>query len=237
MNDEVYISFPCPHCGNTVDYIESYAETLQPCPYCTEDLIVPARTGEEGGKLPLPIETTRLTMRRLELDDLSDAVEILTEPDTFRHEEQDAWSEDGVKRWLEEEVKSRLSDQKGRLALGIIRLDNHKLIGLLWLSYSKPNRQEVAVVIQINTSQMRKGFGSEALQSALSFCFNDVRLHRVTAVCATNDLASIRLLTKVGMRKEAECVKDRFIDGEWANSSWYAVLEEEFFGEARPTQT
>ena len=230
MNEEVYISFPCPHCGSIVDYVEDYAETLQPCPYCTEDLIVPARTGEEGGKLGLPIETPRLILRRLELEDFSDAVEILTDPETFHYEERDAWSEDGVKRWLEEEVKSRLSDEKGKLVLAVIQQDDHKLIGLLWLSFSKPNRQEVEVLLQINTSRRRQGFGSEALQAALSFCFEDVRLHRVTSVCATRDIASMRLLAKSGMRREAECVKDRFIDGEWTNSSWHAMLEEEFFG-------
>ena len=43
MNEEIYINFVCPKCGNSVAYLEQYAGTAQVCPYCSDDIIVPTR--------------------------------------------------------------------------------------------------------------------------------------------------------------------------------------------------
>ena len=40
-----------------------------------------------------------------------------------------------------------------------------------------------------------------------------------------------RLLENVGMRREAEFVKNqRTIEGDWVDTVWYAALEEEYLG-------
>ena len=55
MNEESYITFACPKCGNSVEYLEDYAGTAQPCPYCGEDIVVASADGTEGHGLPLPL--------------------------------------------------------------------------------------------------------------------------------------------------------------------------------------
>ena len=47
-----------------------------------------------------------------------------------------------------------------------------------------------------------------------------------------------RLLEKLGLRREGEFVKNRWVHGEWTNSIWYAALEEEYLAaENTPPQT
>jgi len=62
----------------------------------------------------------------------------------------------------------------------------------------------------------------------LDFCFNGIKLHRVTASCDSRNVAACRLLEKAGMRREGEFLKDHFADGEWFNTFSYAVLSEEY---------
>lgn len=227
MDEQTYITFSCPKCGNSVEYMEEYAGSAQPCPFCGEDVIVPRGGDQTSSALPLPIETPRLLVRRLQLEDLSDALEILSDMETFRYEERPPMDETEVKPWLERVVKEKLSDTSGQLSLGIVLRDGQKLIGLAWVRYVDSHRQQASLGIQMNTAFKRQGLGFEAFQGLLSFCLRDIGLHRVVATCDSRNAAAVGLFTKLRMRNEAECLRDRFIDGEWADSLWFAMTEDE----------
>lgn len=227
MDEQTYITFSCPKCGNSVEYLEDYAGSAQPCPYCGEDVIVPRSADQKTFALPLPIETPRLALRKLQLEDLSDVLEILSDPETFRYEERPPMDEAEVKPWLERVAKEKLSDTSGQLTLGVVLRDNHKLIGLVWVQYADSNRQQATLGIQLNNGFKRQGLGFEAFQATLSFCLRDIGLHRVTANCDSRNAPAVGLFTKLHMRNEAECLRDRFIDGEWVDSLWFAMTEDE----------
>jgi RimJ/RimL family protein N-acetyltransferase len=227
VDEQTYITFSCPKCGNSVEYLEDYAGSAQPCPFCGEDVIVPRSGNQASSALPLPIETPRLVLRKLQLEDLPDVLEILSDPETFQYEERPPMEETEVKPWLERVVKEKLSDTSGALTLGVVLRDGQKLIGLLWVKYADSNRQQASLGIQLNNGFKRQGLGFEAFQATLSFCLQDIGLHRVTATCDSRNEAAVRLFTKLRMRNEAECLRDRFIDGEWADSLWFAMTEDE----------
>jgi [ribosomal protein S5]-alanine N-acetyltransferase len=168
-----------------------------------------------------------LVLRKLQLEDLPDVLEILSDPETFRYEERPPMDETEVKPWLERVVKEKLSDTSGVLTLGVVLRDGQKLIGLVWVKYADSNRQQASLGIQINHGFKRQGLGFEAFQAVLSFCLQDIGLHRVTVSCDSRNAAAVRLFTKLGMRNEAECLRDRFIEGEWVDSLWFAMTEEE----------
>ena len=62
----------------------------------------------------------------------------------------------------------------------------------------------------------------------MNFCFSELKLHRVEAGCATANIASIKVLKKCGMIKEAQRRKLLPIRGEWFDNFEYAILEEDF---------
>ena len=227
MSEETFIAFPCPKCGNSVEYSEDCAGSAQPCPYCSEDILVPKGDNQPGAALPLPIETPQLILRKLQPEDSSDVLEIMSDPETFRYEERPPMDEGEVKRWLERAVKEKLSDASAGLSLGIVHRQEQKLVGVFWLQCHGSNRQQAVIGIQINSGYWRRGLGYEALRAALSFCLRDIGLHRVTVSCDSRNAAAVRLFTKLGMRNEAECLRDRFIEGEWADSLWFAMLDQE----------
>ncbi|HTS19363.1 MAG TPA: GNAT family N-acetyltransferase [Verrucomicrobiae bacterium] len=227
MSEDSFIAFTCPKCGNAVEYSEDCAGSAQPCPYCGEDVLVPRGDNAEGSALPLPIETPRLSLRKLQPEDLPDALEILSDPETFQYEERPPMDEDEAKRWLERVVKEKLSDISGQLTLGIALHDGGKLIGLAWIRYTDSNRQQASVGIQIHGGFKRRGFGFEGFRAVLAFCLRDIGLHRVITSCDSRNAGAVRLFGKLGMRNEAECLRDRFVDGEWADTRWFAMLDQE----------
>jgi len=227
LDEEIYINFVCPKCGNAVAYLDQYAGTAQVCPYCNDDIIVPSGGEQEGYALPLPIKTQRLLLRKLELTDLPDILEILTDEEVFRYDERPPMEEDEVKTWLEQTLKERLSDPRGVLTLGLELQGVKKIIGLLSFRYRDRDRQQARLNITVASGHQRQGLAFEALQAALGFGFRDIGLHRVVTMCDSRDAAGIRLFTKSGMRKEGESLRDRYFDDEWADSVWFAMLSEE----------
>jgi ribosomal-protein-alanine N-acetyltransferase len=62
----------------------------------------------------------------------------------------------------------------------------------------------------------------------LEFGFIDLKLHRIEAGCAVENIASTKTLEKVGFVREGMKRKKLPIRGEWKDNYVYGILEEEF---------
>ncbi len=55
-----------------------------------------------------------------------------------------------------------------------------------------------------------------------------LKKHRVTASVDPNNGSSIRLLEKLGFRKEAHFIKSFYMNDQWYDDCIYSILEEEW---------
>jgi RimJ/RimL family protein N-acetyltransferase len=55
-----------------------------------------------------------------------------------------------------------------------------------------------------------------------------LKLHRLSATADPRNLASVKLLERLGFRKEAHFVKSLWFKGEWADDVVYGLLREEW---------
>jgi ribosomal-protein-alanine N-acetyltransferase len=74
-----------------------------------------------------------------------------------------------------------------------------------------------------------KGYITEAASMVLDFGFRKLLLHRIEAGVAIDNVASIKVLEKIGMHNEGIRRKILPIRGEWKDNFHYALLEEDFF--------
>jgi RimJ/RimL family protein N-acetyltransferase len=58
--------------------------------------------------------------------------------------------------------------------------------------------------------------------------FDALRLHRVVGRVEPRNVASSRVLEKLGMRREAHLVENEWIKGEWQSELVYAMLDREW---------
>ncbi|MEO6868993.1 MAG: GNAT family protein [Ginsengibacter sp.] len=108
-------------------------------------------------------------------------------------------------------------------------IDTKEFIGLIALNIGKPNYKTAELWYKIHPDHWRKGYATEAMYYTLHFAFNDLQLHRIEAGCAVENIASIKILDKVGMIREGLKRKILPIRGEWKDNYFYAILEEDFF--------
>ncbi len=226
ISEENFIDFRCPYCEETISFPGDNAGHPQACPQCRETVIVPDDGSGEGRKLPFPMTTERLVLRRFAPEDWQDLLAVLSDEEIYRHMEGRPLEEDHVLHWLEQERRVRLTTPDQPFHLGIQLKENDRLAGFVTLSLSEPFQASLGIVL--NRSFQRQGFALEALRAVLGFCFEGVHLHRVSAQCHSQHEAACKLCEKAGMRREGEFVKGRLFDGQWINIASYAALDEEF---------
>ena len=73
------------------------------------------------------------------------------------------------------------------------------------------------------------GYATEAVRALLAICFDGLGLRRVTANCFADNVASWRLMERLGMRRELYAVRDSLHrSGKWLDGVGYALLAEEW---------
>src|SRR5262245_51154993 len=226
--DENFIDCKCPDCGEPVSFPESSAGRLEKCPNCTEDLVVPDDGSELAGKIPLPIATPRLVLRRLASADWKDLLDFLSDEELFQYVENYPMDEKQVLEWLDADQHVKLTTPNTTFCLAIELLSQRAVMGIVYLRFKEDARSQMDVRIYVRRKCHRQGFATEALNAILNFCFAGIGLHRVSAWCDSRNSGACRLAEKAGMRREGELMKDRYLNGEWINTVLYALLNEEY---------
>lgn len=78
-----------------------------------------------------------------------------------------------------------------------------------------------------------RGYATEAVEGLIRVCFERLGLRRVTANCFADNVASQRLMERVGMRRELHTKQESLHrSGRWLDGLGYALLAEEWRGRA-----
>jgi len=111
--------------------------------------------------------------------------------------------------------------------LGIRTREDNRLIGDLGIHFLSDSDQ-AEIGFTLAPSQQKKGYALEAARPVLCALFSEWNKHRVIASVDPRNEASIRLLLKLGMRKEAHFRKSFRLEDGWGDDCIYAILEEEW---------
>lgn len=226
--EEDFIDFRCPQCGDAVSFPLVDVGFVRECPNCLGDVVVPEAGNELGRMLPLPIITNRLQLRRFAASDWKHLLELASQEDTYV-DGMPGGSEEAVLHWLESDSHIRLLTPGQIFHLAIVLQEGGQLVGYMGLWFTDAEHRQGRFNLSLRPEHRRKGLALEATDALLGFCFEGIRLHRVSARCDSADTVACRLLESVGMRREGEFLKDQLLaDGGWANSVWYAALDEEY---------
>ena len=127
---------------------------------------------------------------------------------------------------------SEIIDQPGTwFQLAIIRKDTGELIGDVGIHFLESDSLQVELGCTLNFNQHGNGFATEALTETLNFLFQKLNKHRVIASIDPRNEKSIKLVERLGLRKEAHFRKSLWINNEWVDDLIYAIPKEEWFEE------
>ncbi len=128
-----------------------------------------------------------------------------------------------VKAWL-----NLCEEQPRKKYVFNIDIEEKKFIGLIGINIGKPGYSSAEIWFKIHSEYWNKGYATESLKTVLKYCFDELKLHRVSAGCAVENTASKKVLEKAGMIKEGQCRKILPIRGKWHDNFEFAILEADF---------
>jgi RimJ/RimL family protein N-acetyltransferase len=175
------------------------------------------------------LTTNRLQLRIITPDDLGDIHQLHSLPETDRYNtlgipENKAVTEAIVQQWLDQQQ----TEPNQHFTWRIADKATQQFIGLIALHLGEERFKLGEVWYKLLPSFWGQGLATEALRAILKFSFEELHLHRIEAGCATENLASARVLEKVGMRREGSKRKVLPIRGQWVDNYEYAILEDEW---------
>lgn len=178
--------------------------------------------------LDLRIETPRLLLRPLTLDDAADMFDYASDPEITRYVTWNAHrtiadSESMIRTYAFENYKNREP-----APLGIILKETKKLVGTVDLMAVSPRWRVEELGYTIGRAYWNRGYMSEAAQAMIHHGFKERGLVRIQARLITFNLPSMRVLEKCGMLREGTlrkaCIKnDRSYD-----LYMYSILRDEW---------
>ena len=150
------------------------------------------------------LETGRLTLRRLALDDLDSLYALYTDPEIVR------FIPDASRTYEEtrKELEWHMHGWPERPELGLwatIHKETGAFIGRCGLlPWTIDGQAEVEVAYLISRAYQGQGLATEAAEAILDYGFEALGLSRLVCLIDAENLASIRVAEKIGMAFEKE---------------------------------
>jgi RimJ/RimL family protein N-acetyltransferase len=180
-----------------------------------------------GGGL---IRGTRVSLRQLRRSDAPGLDKVLRDGKATRWLPPRVRRESGrefVDRVLREQRQSR------GLCFAIVPNGSSEAVGQIRLFDWSPLQRHAEVGYWIRRSCWGRGFGTEALRLICREGFRRWHLHRIVANVVAPNVASARLLEKVGFRHEGTSRSAARIAHTWVNELDYALLRADFHDNSR----
>jgi RimJ/RimL family protein N-acetyltransferase len=94
-----------------------------------------------------------------------------------------------------------------------------------------PPRTEANLGYIFDPAYAGHGYATEAVTAMVAYAFEQLGVRRITAGCYADNLASVRILEKIGMRREQHGIGDSWHDERgWIDGYTYGLLAEEWRG-------
>jgi len=107
----------------------------------------------------------------------------------------------------------------------IFRASDHALLGGVTLSNVRRGvAQSANLGYWIGVQHARQGYMSAAVAALVPFAHGQLRLRRIEAACLPENAVSVRLLEKLGFRREGYARQYLCIAGKWQDHLLYARL-------------
>lgn len=177
------------------------------------------------------LESDRLLLRKLRLDDAEDMFEWASDDVVTQFL---SWpthkTADDSRRYIQTVLDGyRCNEFAG---WGIVLKPSNKVVGSLTMRHWQKEHLQTEIGYVMNPRFQGRGIMTEAMRMFLAFGFETLLLNRIEARCFTGNLSSERVMQKVGMVLEGTLRQHQFIKGAFHDFRVYALLREEYF-EAR----
>jgi RimJ/RimL family protein N-acetyltransferase len=179
-----------------------------------------------------PLRTERLLVRTMSAQDVDDIHAYQSLPEVCRFLPFRPRTRDEVVEKVAKFSRALLLDRDGDFwQLAIERAgDPGRVIGDLYFTIKSAASATCEIGWTLHPDFTGSGYMTEAATALLSIAFDEIGLHRASAMLDARNDSSAALCERLGMRREAHFREDLWFKGEWSDTAIYSILDREWAG-------
>lgn len=171
------------------------------------------------------LTTSRLLIKPFTPSDAAAVFAYRNDPEVAKYQSFHPANADETKAFILSEGRI-FNTEDSWFQLGIFHQEN--VIGDIGIHFIGPMNSQCEIGYTLARNEQRKGYAQEAVTAVMDYLFGALKKHRITASLDPRNTASIRLLERVGFRREGCFLKSYYNNGVWEDDLVYGILEEEW---------
>ena len=176
----------------------------------------------------IELESERLIYRKFNHDDLPIVFDMLKDPESMKYR-REPQNEAESRDFIQYAIFDAEADICKHFKYAAVRKEDNAFIGWALLLHV-PNDPGIGWTVHKN--YWGQGYGTEMGRTMLQLGFDKLNLRRIISGCYTLNIASYKIMERIGMRREAHFIKstqgNSTLNHEWCDEFQYAILQEEW---------
>jgi [ribosomal protein S5]-alanine N-acetyltransferase len=178
------------------------------------------------------LHTERLTLREFVESDWRSVLAYQRDPRYLRYYEGDDRTESDARAFVQRFLDQQAEVPRIKVQLAIT-LDG-VVVGNVGLRRQSEAARVADLGYELAPERWGRGYATEAARAMLDWGFRELDLHRVWAHCLAENVASARVLEKLGMRGEGRLRRHEQLKGRWWDVLHFGILREEWEAAGAP---
>jgi ribosomal-protein-alanine N-acetyltransferase len=178
--------------------------------------------------LPAPtLHTARLRLRPFADGDADALFALHSNPDVLRYWDAPPWTDHSrAVRFLA--TCQEIAEEGSGARLAVERVADGSFLGWCGLSQWNPVYRSASLGYCLGEAAWGQGYATEAAHALLRWAYDTWDLNRVQAEADTRNVASARVLEKLGFVREGTLREDCVVNGDVSDSWVYGLLRREW---------
>jgi len=173
------------------------------------------------------IETTRTLLRPIAPEDAELVFSYRSDSEANKYQSWIPNSLDQVIKFISKNP-DKINQPESWFQLVIIEKITAKIIGDIGIHFIGHDNFQSEIGITLSKKSQNKGFAIETMTAIIDYLFNELKKHRIVTSIDPKNINSIKLVERLGFRKEGHFKESLMIDGQWVDDIIYAMLRRDW---------
>jgi RimJ/RimL family protein N-acetyltransferase len=173
-------------------------------------------------------ETGRLVIRPIQSDDAESVFSYRSDSIVNQYQGWIPETIADVYDFISIKISSVINQPNTWFQFVIIKKSDNRLIGDIGVHFIDTTGFQIELGCTLDKNYQGQGYATEALSTIIGFMFHGLNKRRIIASVDPRNLLSLRLIERLGFRKEAHFKQSILINNEWVDDLVYAILKDEW---------
>src|SRR5512139_123541 len=176
----------------------------------------------------MELHTHRLILREFVPADWSVVLAYQRDPRYLKYSDWVDRTPDDAQRFVQMFLDQQAERPRRKFQLAIMLKASGQLIGDCGIRRVAAGAHEADIGYELAADQWGHGYATEAARAIVRFGFAELNVHRIWAWCIADNVASARVLERLGLKLEGRLRDKEFFKGRWWDTLMYGILENEW---------